>query len=86
MKKMIAVGILFGTLALSAMPALAQTTNCTQDMFGVHCNTFGGGYGMQTTNCTRDMFGVHCNTFGGGFGPSTTHCTQDMFGVHCITY
>ena len=40
MKKLIAAAILFGALALSAMPALAQTTNCYQFGSVTQCQSY----------------------------------------------
>jgi hypothetical protein len=80
MKKLIAVGILSVAMAVAEVTmtqraALAySTTNCYQDMLGVHCQTqnwptYNYGYQnpymptFQRTNCYRDMLGVHCTTY-----------------------
>jgi hypothetical protein len=83
MKKLIAVGILVGSLAVSAMPALAQSaTNCTQDMFGLHCTTMPTWGGMPGIGGMPGTSGIP-----NPLSPThRTDCRQDMLGIHCITY
>jgi hypothetical protein len=79
MKKLIAVGILSGAMAVAGV-AMTQraasafsTTNCYRDYFGnVHCTTIDTPTyqppmyqpTFHSTNCYRDYFGgVHCTTY-----------------------
>jgi hypothetical protein len=63
MKKLIAVGILLGALAVSAIPALAQTTSCTQIGNQVFCNSYQPYQPPVHTTCTQIGNQVFCNTY-----------------------
>ncbi len=63
MKKLIAVGILFGTLALSAMPALAQTTNCHQFGTITQCQTYQPYQPPVITNCYQFGSVTQCQSY-----------------------
>ena len=67
MKKLMAVGILFGAMALSAVPALAQTTTNCQVIFNqMHCTTtYAPVYQppQQHTTCQVIFNQLHCTTY-----------------------
>jgi hypothetical protein len=81
MKKLIAVGILSGAMAVAGVTMTQRaasaysTTNCYRDMIGVHCTTTQfPTYQPPTYQPPNFQMPVH------------TNCYQDMIGVHCTTY
>jgi hypothetical protein len=63
MKKLIAVGILIGALALGVMPALASQTTCNYVGSYMYCNTYQPYQPPVQTTCHYIGNYLYCNTY-----------------------